>query len=137
MKLRCSGPASPKSLLNTVFYLNGKNFCLRGGEEHRRLTISQIVREHNPDHYLYTEAGSKNKKGTFPERHIPNKIVPIYAVAEAGEKCHVRILDLYLSKLPKEAFERDNFYLRPLAAIPANPDNPWFSTVPVGGNELA
>ena len=131
------GTVTPKSLLNAVFYLNGKSFCLRGGEEHRRLTISQIVREYSPDRYIYTEAGSKNKKGTFTERHISNKIVPIYAVAEAGERCHVHILDLYLSKIPKEAFERDNFYLRPLTALPANPVGPWFSTVPVGRNELA
>ena len=31
----------------------------------------------------------------------------ISAVPEAGNRCHVHILDLYLSKLPKEAFERD------------------------------
>lgn len=42
------------------------------------LTISQIVREYSRDSYIYTEAGSKNKQGTFTERHISNKIVIIY-----------------------------------------------------------
>ena len=123
------GTVTPASFL--------KRFCLHGGEEHRCLTISQIVREYSPDRYIYTEAGSKNKKGTFTASHISNKIVPIYAVAEAEERCHERILDLYLSKLPKEAFERDNFYLRLSTVLPANPVGPWFSTVPVGRNELA
>ena len=100
------GTTSPKSLINAVFYLNGKNFCLRGGEEHRRLTLSQIVRHYNPDHYLYIETGSKNKKGTFTEKHIPNKIVPIYTSATAKERCHVHILAVYMAKLPKGAFER-------------------------------
>lgn len=42
------------------------------------LTISQIVREYSRNSYIYTEAGSKNKQGTFTERHISNKIVIIY-----------------------------------------------------------
>ena len=27
-------PDNPKGLLNCVFFLNGRNFCLRGGVEH-------------------------------------------------------------------------------------------------------
>lgn len=46
---------NPKSLLRAVFYLNGKKFCLRGGEEQRNLKISQLKRFSNPDHYVYTE----------------------------------------------------------------------------------
>ena len=33
---------SPSALLNAVFYSNGKNVCLRGGDEHRRLKLSQL-----------------------------------------------------------------------------------------------
>ena len=33
---------SPKSLLRAVFYLNGVNFVLRGGNKHRSLKISQM-----------------------------------------------------------------------------------------------
>ena len=35
---------SPKALFRAVFFLNGQNFCLRGGDEHRRLKLSQIKR---------------------------------------------------------------------------------------------
>ena len=111
------GTSNPKSLLNAVFFVNGRNFCLRGGEEHRRLAISQLSRHYDPDHYVYTECGSKNLKGTFTEKDIPNKIVPIYSSGEAGERCHVRILDFYLSKLPQIAFNNDVFYVRPLSVM--------------------
>ena len=33
----------PLSLIRAVFYLNGINFVLRGGEEHRKLKLSQFT----------------------------------------------------------------------------------------------
>lgn len=57
------GVNTPKALLRAVFFLNGKNFCLRGGEEHRSLKISQLKREFNPNRYVYTENLSKNRSG--------------------------------------------------------------------------
>ena len=53
------GCDNPKSLLRAVFYLNGKNFCLRGGSEHRNLKLSQLQWFSNPEQYVYTENGSK------------------------------------------------------------------------------
>lgn len=69
---------------------------------------------------------------------IEHKIVPIYAVPEAGTRCHVFILDEYLRKLPKPlAFEKDNFYLQPIAGAEIkSPEGPWFTTIPVGRNTL-
>ena len=130
------GTDSPKSLLNAVFYLNGKNFCLRGGEEYRYLALSQVVRYYSPDRYLYTETGSKNRQGTFTEKHISNKLVPIYACPASGERCHVFILDVYYSKLPEQAFSKDVFYLKPAKLVPTDRTKPWFENVPVGRNEL-
>ena len=85
------GTSTPQSLLNAVFYMNGKSFCLRGGEDYRRLCLSQIVRQTNPDCYVYTEASSKNKKGTFMEMHVPNKVVHIYSCPAAGERCRAPV----------------------------------------------
>ena len=45
------------------FFLNGKTFCLRGGEEHRNLKLSQVKRHTDPDRYVYTENSSKNRAG--------------------------------------------------------------------------
>jgi hypothetical protein len=47
------GSHNPEALLRAVFYLNGKNFHLRGGQEHRFLCISQLQRLTNPDRYVY------------------------------------------------------------------------------------
>ena len=129
------GVHSPQALFNAVFFLNGKNFCLRGGEEHRSLKLSQFTKCLDPLSYVYVENGSKNRNGTFSQRFIPNKTVPIYSNPELKERCHVYILDLYFSKLPQ--VENDVFYLRPLASVPINKDLPWFTSVPVGRNELS
>ena len=40
---------TPHSLQRAVFYYVGKRFCIRGGEEQRRLGPSQLVRSSNPD----------------------------------------------------------------------------------------
>ena len=47
--------ATPKALLCAGFFLNGKNFCLRGSEEHHRLKLSQCKREPSPPRYIFTE----------------------------------------------------------------------------------
>ena len=54
---------SPKGLLCSVFYFNGKCFCLRGGQEHRDLGITQLQRFYKPDRYMYSEKASKNRPG--------------------------------------------------------------------------
>ena len=62
-------PSSPQGLLNCIFFLNGRNFCLHGGVEHRDLKLSQLKREDvmvDGKHlvrYSYTEHGSKNRSG--------------------------------------------------------------------------
>ncbi len=46
------GTHSPQSLLNAICY-NGKGCCLRGGEEQRKLKLSQFRKIENG--YIYTE----------------------------------------------------------------------------------
>ena len=94
------GCDTPKRLLRTVFFLNGKNFCLRGGAEQRNLKINQLKRLKDPMMYIYTENASKNKAGGLAQMRVKNKVVSIVAVPESGDRCHVLVLDAYLSKLP-------------------------------------
>ena len=132
------GIGDPKSLLRAIFYYNGKNFCLRGGQEHRQLKLSQFVRLHTPcDHYIYTENSSKNRSGGFAQLHLENKVVPIFHNPDADNRCHVKLLDLYISKLPNEVTRSDYFYARPLTKVPTDPLKPWFAASPVGKNILA
>ena len=102
---------TPKGLLHAVFFLNRKNFCLRGGEEHRQLKLSQLKRVASPPKYIYTECAT----GGLAQMRLKNKTID--AVEQAGNQCHVYVLDLYMEKIPKEAFERDNFYLQPVSKI--------------------
>ena len=95
---------SPKSLQRAVFYYLGKHFCIRGGEEQRRLGPSQLVRSSNPDKYTYVEYGSKNRSGGLAQIRIENKTVICVAVPERRPMCLVYLLDLYLAKLPDYAF---------------------------------
>ena len=109
----------PSALLNAVFYSNGKNFCLRGGDEHRRLKLSQLERLRDPDRYIYTENCSKNHTGTFNQLHVQSKVVPVHCTcsnaATADLRCHVHLLDTYISKLPPSVvMGQGTFYLRPL-----------------------
>ena len=132
------GIDTPESLLSTVFYYNGKNFCLRGGKEHRALKLSQIVRHHDPAHYVYTENGSKNRSGSFNQLRVESKSVPVFPCAEAGVRCHVAILDKYISKLPPFASEKDVFYLKPLGVyVVSHPSKPWYVSQACGENKLS
>ena len=91
---------TPDGLQKAVFYYLGKVCCLRG-EEQRHLKLSQFTRLHNPERYIYTEHGSKNRNGGFYQLHIENKVVPIFKNQEAGCRCLVSLLDLYIDKLPR------------------------------------
>ncbi len=66
------GDHTPLALVRGVFFLNGKNFCLRGGKEHRELKLSQLVK--CDDHYKYVENGSKSFRGGVGDLRRENKL---------------------------------------------------------------
>ena len=70
-KLWTSGVSNlsmPTGLLRAVFFYNGKNFCLKGGQEQRNLTLSQVRKETSVvdgkelSLYVHCEFGSKNRQ---------------------------------------------------------------------------
>ena len=130
------GVATPESLLRTVFYTVGLHFSLRGGQEHRDLKCSQFTRVPeegylSSTYYQYVENGSKNYQGRFSETGQLNKIVRAYA-QPASNRCPVRILDVYLGKLPSDATA---FYMQPKQRVPLS-GQPWYKSTPVGVNPL-
>ena len=112
---------------------------MRGGSEHRDLRLSQIQQTENG--FKYTENSLKNRSGGLAQLHLKNKCVEIYRNLEAGDRCHCRILDLYISKLPSEAKDKDLFYVRPMektnSSIPTYERSVWYYSIPVGRNKLA
>ena len=133
---------TPKGLLRAVFFYNGKNFCLRGGQEQRNLRLSQLKRDTSyidgkeVSSYVYEEFGSKNRQGGFGSLNLHNKIVRQHQSSSNPDRCHVRILDKYLRLLPPEAKDQDNFYLTPLPKKPMDPLKPWYTKTPIGRNRL-
>ena len=95
------GVESPKTLLNAIFYMNGKVLCLRGGCEHKSLKISQFNfdSDRGGDFVVYTENGSKNHSGTYKEKAGDNKLVKHYANTQLGNRCYV--VSIYKSLHPK------------------------------------
>jgi hypothetical protein len=81
---------TPEGLANAVFFYNGKNFCLRGGQEHKYLKFSQFkrktsnIRGVSKVFYEYTEHGSKKRSGGLKQLKMENKVVAQYEDASAG-----------------------------------------------------
>ena len=73
--------STPIGLLRSVFFYNGKSFCLREGQEQRGLKLSQITKsvesvgDEDVSCYTYREFGSKNRQGGFPSLNSDNKVV--------------------------------------------------------------
>ena len=134
------GCGSPRVLLNTVFFYVCLFFCLCGGQEQRLLSWQNLKRvPEDPTvytsstYYEYIEFASKNNQHRFRDIHAKNKCVKAYANCDDSDKCVVRILDFFKSKLPKDP---KAVYLRPVEKVPSDPDKPWFVNVPVGVNTL-
>lgn len=118
-----------------MFYYNGVNFVLGGGEEHRSLKLSQFVFDSIPDpevpgkmldYVNYTEHGSKNRPGGSKQLNFLNKTVLYYAQPQLGDHCHVSLLKHYISKLPPSLEGKDIFYCKLLKVI-KNESQPWFT----------
>ena len=129
------GDTSPKSLQRAVFFYIGKHFCIRGGDEQRSLGPSQFLYSENPDWFTYVEYGSKNNSGGLAQLRKENKCVHCYSLPSKAPRCLVHLLDLYLSKLPQYAFQKDIFYCWPKLKTPV--EGPWYDTVAVGHNKLS
>lgn len=68
--------------------------------------------------------------------------VQINANPQAGDRCHCKLLDLYISKLPAEAKEKDIFYVRPMEKLNKNliltyERSTWYYSIPIGTNKLS
>ena len=54
-----------------------------------------------------------------------------------SDRDHVKLLDYYISKVPKDVIERnERFYLRALTVVPKLEDVPWFARQCIGQHKL-
>ena len=126
------GASDGQSLLYALFYLNGLNFALRGGEEHVHLLIEQFSFEVRDGKrcLVYREKHSKTNSGGLNNlRHKTKEVVHFENVSNRS-RCHVTLMELFLSKRPQSS---NRFYLQPLK----NPNNLcWYTSKPIGKNKL-
>ncbi len=97
------GDHSPQQLVDTVLYLNGIHFALRGGLEHRGLAIGrQITGPHvdteiGKQYLLFREEVSKTNSGGLKHRKRIPKVTRAYANNAEPERCLVRLYLKYIS----------------------------------------
>ena len=123
------------SLFNSMLYLLGINFALRGGEDHRHLSWDnpqlKICRDKDGVKVLrYREYTSKCNQGGLKDRKRKRKCVDAYPNPDQS-RCVVRCFELYKSHVPK--IKPNAFYLRPLQNCRGDV---WYSSTPVGKHKL-
>lgn len=96
------GEANGKQLVDTMVYLFGIHFALRGGKEHRRLrfTNSQITQGTNEEgqKFLeYREDVSKTNSGGLAHRKVGGKTTRAYENSDDPTRCIVRLFNKYIS----------------------------------------
>jgi hypothetical protein len=127
------GDSTPEKLLDTLFYLNGLHFALRGGEEHCSLHINQfqISERSGKKCIIYKECVSKNFKGGLKNiRHTPKEVVH-FQNDDVPSKCHVRLFEKFLKHRPRDT---TRFYLMPAKKISSGV---WYTKRPIGKNSLS
>ena len=129
---------NPHVLLNTLVYVFGLYFALRGRGEHRRIRHypSQLSMRKSADgrRYLeYREDVSKTYCGGLHSVKRAPKVTQAFELTETPERCPVRLYLFYNSVCPTDR-PHDAFYLRPLVKFTKEK---WFCNVPVGVNTLS
>ena len=128
------GDETPLQLIRAIFYLNGKNFALRGDEEHRNLKLSQITVK--SDKLEYHEITSKTWQGGISSLKIKPKFVIHHDNSVNPKRCHRNLMLKYLNSRP--VMDSDIFYLTPRKSLTSSNDgNVWFLKEPMGKNMLS
>lgn len=131
------GCDEPKKLVETMIFLNGINFALRGRQEHRQLTWQNfhILVKGESKVLVYTETVSKNNPGGLLHRKRDPKTVEAYENKGKPERCPVNMFSLYKSKCPSDFTKpNDPFYLQPKKN---SKNSVWYNKIPLGVHQLS
>ena len=126
---------TPVGLYNSIFYLVGLNFALRGGRELYNLRIENFVVESSVSgerSLVFHEDVSKSNQGGLMHRKINAKHVEVKENTEKPTRCVVRAFSEYVNRCPK-VNRPSAFFLQPIYS----PETEiWFSTQRVGIHKL-
>ena len=135
------GKNDPKQLCQTVIYLIGIHFCLRGGNELRNMRygphaqIKRGIDSSNKDCLIFTEDVSKCRRGGIKSLSQPGKVVYAYHNEEDHDRCIVCLYDLFISKRPPGARE-DSLFLAANTGKNTCKEK-WYKNMALGHNSIA
>ena len=96
------GGHSPQTLLDTMLFLLGKFFALRGGKEHRSLKFKQFTlisgENGKEDKLCYNSFGEKNCQGGLKDRKYRPKKIEHHGNSDKPSRCVVDLFKKYISK---------------------------------------
>ena len=129
------GSDNPKQLLYTLVFLIGKNFALRGRDEHRRLQMSNISKQRDQlsgrEYLMYVENFSKTTKGGLHDCKREPKRTKAFDNPKNKNRCIVQLYSKYIEHRPAGIEE---FYLTPLMS---SLGSTWYKKTPLGVNTLS
>lgn len=130
------GVDSPLQLLRSVYFYNGKHLMLRSGE-HRQLRFSQFRRLPSDCYefirFNFEDAPSDTENSSLD----PKSVIYIHANPFVGNRCHVSLLDKYISMVPPTAYANDCFYLQPIkTTVDVTTCSFWYIDKPYGKSTL-
>ena len=127
------GGDSPRSLLNTMWWLLSQHFGLRGRQEHHEMKVEDFIfqRDDNGIEFItFAEGLTKTRQGGL--RVKPRAVLP-KMFATGMSRCPVNFMKKYLAKRPKELKNAGPFYL----AVIDNPQTEiWYKNQPMGRNKI-
>ena len=134
------GEDSPDKLRQTIFFLVGTRFGLRGNKEQhalRRYPDSQIsiVKVDGKDALIYREFTSKTRQGGIADRGKVNPRVSYAFCSGYRARCFVELFRKYIFLGPKGNFHWPRFYVQTDANWAPGSDY-WYTNRPVGKNTL-
>lgn len=126
-------PNSPKGLLYKVWFDIQLHFGRRGCEGNRNLTSDSLLlnRDENGSQYFTMAFKEDTKNHKNPLGHTKANNRGVMYEEPGNPLCPVASLRKYLSKIPPSA---KALYLQPKRVV--SPDGNWYTTVPLGVNQL-
>ena len=121
------GGKSPRSLINTMWWLMTQHFGLRGRQEHHQMKVEDFLLERDDDgnEFLTFAEGLTKRR----QRLVKPKI---FATGDE-ERCPIKFFKLYLEKRPTEIKTSGPFYLsvidKPVSSV-------WYKKTPIGKNTI-
>lgn len=124
------GDRTPRSLVNTIWWIVVQHFGLRGRELHHQLEISEFAIQTDEKYRKYiqfNEGPSKTRQGGLNFK--PRQIYPrMYETG--GGRCPLRFFETYVSKRPNLNRNTGPLYLAPIDN-PKN-DDIWYKNMRIG-----